>query len=434
MKIIHRYDGIDSQESDNDNDLKPKKHGERKENENDLDTDEHLERKEDLIVLEKKKDLDEEKDLQSKHHGHGQQTLLSVPGKEKVSDMKNNDQQTKTQSDAGKEIQSATNGFTKPCNEKAPETKASCQLDFKLPKTASQEFPIRVPILKNGHKSRHGKEFIITTQTCAFDTIVSSFATMYLQFSHVREQIDSSGSKISELIKSLFSRTSSSHCSDFKETYANRNIILKELYLGWCKSSNFRKNNDTTYIDCTTGIGGLFARMCLKLDQNFVSGVQEKNCRKCKTVHTKHLTFLKTTRKVINLAKINDYVDRNLPEKCYTCNSQCEISMSYNNIVVLETEPATVKRNQKIALENVCPTLDIDKTLYRLCAVMHYQIELNHFVSYTRQSDNSWRCADDLRKSEQKVDASTVTNPFILCYVATVPRIDFTNLTEVKVN
>lgn len=436
LKIIHRYDDIDSHESDNDNDLKSKDHGELKKKLSDLDSDldraEDSEQKGDLNVSDVPKDLCKENDFQSKFYG--QQTVtLSVLGKEKDSEMKIEGEQTKTLSDTGKKLQK----FTEPCNEKPPETKGIGQLDSKLAKNALREFSNCVqdcvPILKNGHKSRHGREFIITTHTCAFDTIMNSFATMYLQSSHVREQIDSNGSQVSELIKSLFS--CARHCSDFKEPYAHRNTILKELYSGWCRISNIRKHHDTTYIDCTTGIGGLFGRICLKFDENFVSAAEERNCRKCGTVHTKLLPFLKTTEKVRNLAKIDDYVDRSLPEKlCPTCKNKCEFATRFNNIVVLETEPVTMKRNKRNALENVCPTLHVDNTPYRLCAVMHFDVELNHFVAYTRQNDNSWNLLDDLKKTEQKADASTEINPFLVCYLATIRRIDFENLIESKVN
>lgn len=81
-----------------------------------------------------------------------------------------------------------------------------------------------------------------------------------------------------------------------------------------------------------------------------------------------------------------------------------------------------------------CPILHIDNTSYRLLAVMHFVVQSNHFVAYTRHNDNSWKCLDDLKKTEQKVEASTEVSPFLVCYVATIRKIDFENLIESKVN
>lgn len=280
-----------------------------------------------------------------------------------------------------------------------------------------------MPMLKNGHKSCHGQELLITTNTCGFDTILFTLAWTYFGNSNMRSQINNANSKMSQLIKDLLKWETP---TDLQQVYASRNTILKDLYSNWCKNS-MTKTYNTTFINCKTGIGGLYARICLNVGNNFASGIEEKKCSKCTNVDTKLLPFLTTKGNVKNLERLQGCIDLTSSHKnCSICKNECVIKKYYNNVVALEVESRSKQhQHKKIALDSVCPSLDINNNQYTLFAVMHFVATLEHFLSYTRQNDNSWMYYDNLKKPVKRADASTEVNPFILCYISRNRQHDF---------
>lgn len=283
-------------------------------------------------------------------------------------------------------------------------------------------------ILKNGHKTQHGNENVITVNTCGFDTIFSTFTCSYFDNLEFREQIDSSQSKLASLMKMIFvnankSASQKSNQTEMKRLYDHRNSILEDIYSNWCKNS-YKKINNSTFIDCFTGLGGLFARICLKLDANFCSAIEEKTCHKCRTKKFELLPFL-TIQNVKNLEKING-IDLSFSNKlCTTCKNDCDMQKLYNNILVLEVEPRNQIRNTTIAIYLLCSTLEVKECKYQLFAAMHYDPKMKHFTSYVRRLDNNWYCYDDTKKLQVKTKESTHINPFLLCYMAINWQTDF---------
>lgn len=278
----------------------------------------------------------------------------------------------------------------------------------------------KFPNLKNGHQSRHGKQVIVTTNTCAFDTVFNSFASIYSNNSFFREQANSS--KIRRLIKSLFCVVDNPSEQNIvlQHVYDKRNLILKDLYTNWCKNS-VQTKNDTISIDCLTGIGGLFSRICLHMDSSLASSIEKKTCKNCKTQTRVILPFIKTTGDVIDFAKVGDYIDVKCKQRiCTACREKCDTEKQFNNVVVLEVEQRSkLFSGAKVLLKNICSTLEINNEKYSLCSVMHHSSQ--HFIAYTREN-GKWKCYDDLKKSARNVDDLIQVNPFMLCFVATNPR------------
>ncbi len=80
------------------------------------------------------------------------------------------------------------------------------------------------------------------------------------------------------------------------------------------------KNRNYTFIDCKTGIGGLFGQICIPFGENFASAIELKICFKCETTTGKILPFV-TIDPDVDLREIQKYLRSglSLERLCKNC-------------------------------------------------------------------------------------------------------------------
>lgn len=276
------------------------------------------------------------------------------------------------------------------------------------------------------------KPSIVTVNTCGFDSIFLIYTALYFDYQNYREEIELfvGHSNFSELIKKYFdifkskstskSKLKSKASSVSSDLYDDRNHILKELFTGgyYRKSDNVIKNNKNIFINCETGIGGLFGQICLEIGYNFASAIEMKFCCNCGTTKGTILPFLTIDASDVDVCNIQKSIssDHSKNKLCIACRHDCTIEKIYNNVLVLEVEPnVDVESQTTVAIQNLEGSIKVEKT-YHLFAVIEYKPTISHFVSHVKRKSNVWQTFDDMKPSETETDKKEEILPYMLFY------------------
>lgn len=147
-----------------------------------------------------------------------------------------------------------------------------------------------IPIFKNGRATEYENgdetETIKTYNTCAFDSIFSTYACLYFDDASFRSYLDVSSSlfhsKFTELVDLYFATITSTHTlkhssKEWKALYDDRNKILQEIFSSeyYARSPNLLQYDNITVINCKTGLGEFFVQLSNK-SEIIASAIESK--------------------------------------------------------------------------------------------------------------------------------------------------------------
>lgn len=277
-------------------------------------------------------------------------------------------------------------------------------------------------MIRNGYKSANFKPIIYTVNTCAFDSIFLIYASLYFDDQNYRKGLEPflRHSNFAELIKKYFDNFKSNSTSEKTcELYDDRNVILNEIFSGsyYNKNDNMNKNRKYTFINCKTGIGGLFGQICFRFGENFASAIELKMCSKCATTTGKILPFV-TIDHDVDLREIQKYICLELSQErlCTNCKRRCVIDKIFNDTLVLEVEPITAIEFQKpIPIQNLTNNITVGE-MYEISAVIEFDPVIDHFRAHVKRKHKLWKTYDDMTPSESDTDISKEIFPYLLFY------------------
>lgn len=293
---------------------------------------------------------------------------------------------------------------------------------------SAQKFLIEnIPVFRNGYKSTCSKPTITTINTCAFDSIFSIFTCIYFDDPNFREytELFVGRSDFRELIKKYFDTFNSKSKSKNSlkssgELYDYRNQILNEIFSAsnYRKSGNVIKNKSHMFIDCTTGIGGLFGQICMETSENIASSIEIKICHQCGVTNGKILPFLAIDVDDIDFENIQKSIsfDRSKDKFCRHCKLECVIDKLYNNTLVLEVEPnKDIQSQNPISIQKLTESITVEKE-YQLFGVIEFNPTITHFVAHVKRRGNAWTTYDDMKTVETETDITKDILPYLLFY------------------
>lgn len=280
-----------------------------------------------------------------------------------------------------------------------------------------------VPLIRNGYKSTRIIPNIYTVNTCAFDSVFLIYVCIYFDNQYYREALELfvGQSRFSELIKKIFDIVQSKAQGEkMLDLYDDRNCILKKIFSSsyYKKWDNMTNNLQYIYINCKTGIGGMFGQICLQFGENIASAIELKICCTCETTTGKILPFFAIDSNNIDLRDIQKSITTGLSQNrlCSTCKSRCVIHKILNDVLVLEVEPHIKIEFQKtISIQNLADTITIANK-YELLAVVEFDPKIDHFLSHVKRKNNIWKTYDDLKSFESDTDITKDMYPFLLFY------------------
>lgn len=178
------------------------------------------------------------------------------------------------------------------------------------------------------------------------------------------------------------------------------------------------KNCQHIFINCQTGVGGLFGQICTHFGETIASAIELKICSMCETTTGKILPFFTINYNNVDLRDIQKSISPGLSQDrlCTTCKSPVVIDKILNDILVLEVEPNTEIEFQKtIPIQNLTGTITIANK-YELLAVVEFDPTIAHFLSHVKRKNNVWKTYDDLSSSESDADITKEIYPYLLFY------------------
>lgn len=274
----------------------------------------------------------------------------------------------------------------------------------------------KIPLLKNGYNDKN----IITTSTCAFDSIYAVYTYAYLDYDEIKDEYNAfaeNGSVFCAFIRNLCSIDKAN--KNLKCPYADRNNILLNIF----STKEHKKNNAITiinnisYIDCFTGLGAFLSQLILSENNQCLSSIKiDKSCKKCGWFDIKHNIFVPVKLRSLKLNNIQESLEfREQEFSCMKCGSPTEKLYEIGEIIVLETEPA--HGISRIALNDVSDIIHINNQPYQLHGAIERDSSRNHFVGYAKRKNQIWKQYDDLDSNNQKNYAGNSLQIFMLFYI-----------------
>lgn len=332
-------------------------------------------------------------------------------------------------------------------------TNASIDLDFSICGTESDENLSDISgaadeivqnlsetrIFKNGGETQDGSwdetKRIITSKTCAFDSIFAIYASRYLNDPNFRAFLDTSSlvfqSKFSSLVNLYFEANSSTPkltvseiSSVWKTLNRERNILLKEIFSSkyYEKLPNLTVDKKITTINCETGLGEFFAQLA---NQNEIlsSAIVTSTCNNCKITQSKVVPFFAIDHINLDLKNIQRSIDSNIVKNrfCKNCKSKISIEKSFNKMLVIDIEPnRDIQKRKTFALQNLSRTFQVEveesRIEYQLYAVIEHDPARRHFSAHVKYENDEWYTFDDLQNFGIKSDCTKDLLPFMVFY------------------
>lgn len=261
-----------------------------------------------------------------------------------------------------------------------------------------------VPLLLNGYTSKRkiDKRLICSTNTCAFDSIFSIYASYYADYHFNKVNFDKADEPFLHFIQEVLKNT--------KKDYGDaRNEILYSVYSQSCYKHSISYDDNIVHINCSTGIGALFSRMT-KFNRMMCSIRIKRSCSKCEYTDEKPFSFVSLNIREMNqnLKNIDQFIvkDRQCSVFCDQCCSVVSEKKIYNDLICFEVEPIQTHYQNANQIEKLKQTIEITRQQYDLFGVVEFKPKINHFVAHVKRKYNTWETYDDLNKT---VKISTVT-------------------------
>lgn len=259
-----------------------------------------------------------------------------------------------------------------------------------------------VPNLSNGFTGAG----LQTKNTCAFDCIFSAFACLYSDYSKVQAFIDQQqSSSFCGFIKKVMTQKKVS-----RQTYINRNEILYSL------AGHSGKMKKLTSLDCETGLGGIFTKLC-KENEGLASSIMFRTCDSCESTFRLVRPFLPVVTTNIDLTKLQRYVidPTAQQESCPDCKRICSVDHRFSLVLTLEVEPISATATRKYKVGDLTQQIEVNKKKWNLAGVV--EGTGGHFVCHMQRRNKEWQTYDDLAPHVAHLDTSKKFKVFMMFYL-----------------
>lgn len=271
-----------------------------------------------------------------------------------------------------------------------------------ISKTESQQ----VPILMNGFTGGG----LQTYKTCAFDCIFSTVACLHRDYSKFRAVINTA--KVNH--KSQFCAFIAEVVEQKKvpmSAYIVRNKMLHNLY-------GFPENvNRMTSLDCETGFGGLFSKVCTE-NEVLASSIMNRSCETCKSSKKIVRPFLPLLHKQLDITDLQcAIIQPAMEEECPKCHQLCHPEHSIGPLLALEVEQISPQARQRHSVDVITSRIEVGKDMFNLCGVIENKQEPRHFICHMLRKSGHWETHDDLATSVTSLNISKEINIAMLYYI-----------------
>lgn len=259
-----------------------------------------------------------------------------------------------------------------------------------------------VPNLSNGFTGAG----LQTKNTCAFDCIFSAFACLYSDYSEVQTLIDQNqNSSFCGFIKKVMMQKKVS-----RQTYIARNKILYSL------AGQSGKMKGLTLLDCETGLGGIFTKLC-KENGALASSIMVRTCDSCESTFRLARPFLPVVATSLDLTNLQRYIiDPTVQQEwCPDCKRICSVEHHFSLVLTLEVEPISVAATEKYKVGNLTQQIEVNKKKWNLAGVV--EGTGSHFICHMQRKNKKWETYDDLAADVAQLDTSKEFKVFMMFYL-----------------
>lgn len=268
------------------------------------------------------------------------------------------------------------------------------------------DFCQRVPVLQNGYVGKGVQTF----NTCAFDSIFSTYACLYQDYSMLRVAVDSqpSSSSFCKFIATVLQQKNLR-----KTDYAERNNILFSL------AGQSSKVKQLTSLDCETGFAGIFSGMC-KTNEILASSIMKRTCHDCESTFRMVRPLLPLDVYGLDIRNLQIWIiDPTMrAEHCPECKQPCDTEHHFNPVLALEVEPISPAAEEAIRIKDVTSQIVVNRQIYNLCGVIEATQGPRHFMCHVRRKNSCWEKYDDMAKNMTPSDLSKEIKIFMLFYIS----------------
>lgn len=265
-----------------------------------------------------------------------------------------------------------------------------------------------VPLLPNGSELQRRMKSIVLTNTCAFDSLVSVYAALYIDNQIMRDKIDNSTSKFAQFIKLLFQQRN----IDSKIEFA-RYEFLEEIF---ADGKAIKEVKNLVSINCHAPIGGLFRSMCTNNADILASRQRMEKCSACSYEDTSESPFVNYSMKDFDFKNVQSSI---VPEKTRVCGACMKktvvIDDQFYELVVIDCELASEK-NEVTSIKEIQSQINLKGIEYELLATIEFDSELKHFIPHIKRESNDWETYDDLSRMKTNTDVNGEMLIFMLFY------------------
>lgn len=260
-----------------------------------------------------------------------------------------------------------------------------------------------VPLLENGFTGGG----TTTQNTCAFDSIFSIFACSYSDYSKFQVMVDQhySSSELCGFIRKVMMQKKVS-----RQTYIARN---KMLY-GYAEQSGSKTK--LTSLNCKTGIGSIFAKIC-RGNEVLASSILTRKCDNCEASFKLVRPFLPVITTNLDLTSLQNHIvdPTEQKESCPQCNCICRAEHQFSSLLALEVEPISAAGTKKYRVGDLSSQIKVNNKKWNLSGVV--EGIGGHFICHALRKNNVWETYDDLAVNVAQMDTSRKLTVFMMFYL-----------------
>lgn len=264
----------------------------------------------------------------------------------------------------------------------------------------------RIPFLTNGYIGAG----VIVGNTCAFDSIFSTYACLYRDHSKFRVEMDS---RQSSSLFCKFIATTLRKQKVTKQVYAERNKLLFSLAGQSGRAKKF------TSLNCETGFGGVFSQIC-KMNDFIASIITKRTCDACESTSRLIRPLLPIEIYDLDITNIQyNIIDpTKRTEYCPECKEICVTEHQLNPVLALEVEPISSEAAQTVKIADISPQIMVNQKNFNLCGVIEAEDHPSHFICHIRRKNTVWQKYDDTARNVSTSDLAKGIKAFMLFYIS----------------
>lgn len=264
---------------------------------------------------------------------------------------------------------------------------------------------VAIPILPNGGTSSKSKSRpkIISTQTCAFDSIYEFMIGAYMDSQAIAQKIDGGHSLYAQFLKlSVFDRAKE------RNIMRARNELLLKYH-----PENVTEIEGCKHVDCKSHLTEVYRK--IQADCSSMTSVTENRvCLSCDETDTKDLPFIPFNLSKFEVQNIMSslslYYDDT--ETCGGCGHKLQLTRSPKDILAFETFGLA----SSIKLGDIMKNIAVDGQSYIVYAVIEFKKTNEHFVCHLFRN-NIWHCYDDLKPNKEYNSTKKGIDAYIIIFI-----------------